>query len=150
MSFIGTLLKRQESHPNIQFIKTTDSGVIPTKTNDSDAGYDLYALKDYCIASRESKLIYTNIQVKFPKGYCAVVHGRSGLAARHSILAHTGIIDYGYEGEIGVILFNLSKENYKILKGDRIGQIVVSKIFPPPENCENTKRAKRGFGSSGK
>src|SRR5271156_6685874 len=104
MSFISKLLKRNEPHPEIQFIKTKDLAITPTKTNELDAGYDLHSLKDFCIKPGSSEVIYTGIQVIFPKGYCGVIHGRSGLAARHSILTHTGIIDYGYEGEIGVIL----------------------------------------------
>ena len=135
MSFISKLLKRNEPYPDIQFIKTKELAITPTKTNELDAGYDLHSLKDFCITPGSSKLIYTGIQVIFPKGYCGIIHGRSGLAGRHSILTHTGVIDYGYEGEIGVILFNLSKQNYTILKGDRIGQLVISKIFPPPETC---------------
>ena len=143
------MLKRQAPQADIQFIKLSEEAILPTKSHELDAGYDLHVVCDSILHPGTSKLIYTKIQVEFPKGYCGVIHGRSGLAARNSILAHSGVIDYGYQGEIGVVLFSLAKETHKILKGDRIAQLVITRILPPPTDCEPSKRGKRGFGSTG-
>ena len=80
------------------------------------------------------------------------VRGRSGLNSK-GILTHIGTVDYGYTGEIGVVLTNLGKEDFRITPGDRIAQLVVCPISKPEiiivDELEKTDRGDKGFGSSG-
>mgnify|MGYP000211889614 CR=1 FL=1 len=89
------------------------------------------------------------------KGFEIQVRPRSGLALKKGItvLNTPGTIDADYRGEIGVILINLSKENFIINSGDRIAQLVVSKHEQPiiklTDSLGDTKRGDKGFGSTG-
>ena len=154
MNFLHSFLKRkaEDTIEQVSFTSLNDLGKIPTKSHELDAGYDLYSIADCIIKPGRSELIHTSIRVEFPKGFCGIIFGRSGLAARHSILVHSGIIDYGYSGELGIVLFNLGETEYKILKGDRVAQLVITKIFPPVSGITASRtgeRADSGFGSSG-
>lgn len=81
------------------------------------------------------------------------VRGRSGNNSK-GILTHIGTVDYGYTGEIGVVLTNLGKDDFIIEPGDRIAQLVVCPILKPEivfvDGLEKTDRGEKGFGSSGK
>lgn len=126
-------------------------------TEDS-AGLDLHAFIDYTIILKplERKLIQTGLFMQLPKGYEAMVRPRSGLALKHgiSVLNTPGTIDADYRGEIGVILVNLSNENYKISPGDRIAQMVINQYthvnIDFTDSLTDTERGTGGFGHSGK
>ena len=64
------------------------------------------------------------------------------------------MIDYDYRGNVGVVLFNLAKEDYQVKRGDRVAQLVLEKIFTPPvvetESLDETERGAGGYGSTGK
>ena len=81
------------------------------------------------------------------------VRGRNGLASK-GVFAHLGTVDFGYTGEIKVILFNLSGADFVFEPGDRIAQVVVMKVKKPEieivESLDETARGDNGFGSSGK
>jgi dUTP pyrophosphatase len=157
-SFLHNKIKRSNESPEkvsedtIVFHKLSESAVIPTKRHASDAGYDLSSTIDLNLKSGSNHLFNTNIRVELPIGYCGTIYGRSGLALHNSITAHPGIIDQGYTGDLGVILFNLGKENYVIRKGDRIAQLVVVKVWQPLDldgQTQGETREKLGFGSTG-
>ena len=63
------------------------------------------------------------------------------------------MIDYDYRGNVGVVLFNLSKQDYHVNRGDRVAQLVLERIFTPPvvetDNLPSTERGAGGFGSTG-
>lgn len=101
-------------------------------------------------------LIPTGISLSIPSGYEAQVRSRSGLALKQglSVLNSPGTIDSDYRGEIGVILFNNSKETREIKEGDRIAQLVFAKVELPlfhleTEQLDQTDRGEGGFGSTG-
>ncbi|VAX31179.1 Deoxyuridine 5'-triphosphate nucleotidohydrolase [hydrothermal vent metagenome] len=79
---------------------------------------------------------------------------RSGLAVKHSLDCGAGVIDSGYRGEIKVLLFNHSDQDYAIKQGDRVAQLIVQKFekvdFIPVDSLEETARGGNGFGSTGK
>ena len=91
-----------------------------------------------------------------PEGYEAQVRPRSGLAAKHGItvLNAPGTIDADYRGEIGVILVNLSNDEFTIEPGERIAQLVIAQYtqvkWSPVDQLDETERGKGGFGSTGK
>ena len=95
----------------------------------------------------------TDIQIAIPNGCYGRIAPRSGLAYKHFIDVGAGVIDHDYRGNIGVLLFNFGMKDYHIAKNDRIGQIILERIFMPQvQECvhlDETNRNESGFGSSG-
>ena len=122
------------------------------------AGADLRAFTDKSITLKpfERRLIPTGIKIELPIGYEAQIRPRSGLAYKNgiSVLNSPGTIDSDYRGDVGVILINLSKENFVINNGDRIAQMVIAKheypVFIESTELNISERGDGGFGSTGK
>ena len=130
---------------------------LPKYQTELSAGMDLYANIDKPITLKplERTLVKTGLFISLPKGYEAQIRPRSGLAFKNGItvLNTPGTIDADYRGEIGVILVNLSSQDFTINDGDRIAQMVIAKheiaIWEKVENLDETNRGEGGFGSSG-
>ena len=130
---------------------------LPSYETTSSAGMDLKANLDKPIILKpmDRAIVKTGLFIALSNGYEAQVRPRSGLAAKNGItvLNAPGTIDADYRGEIGVILINLSAENFTINDGDRIAQLVIAKyehaIWNEVDILEETKRGKGGFGSTG-
>ena len=130
---------------------------VPNYETLLSAGMDLRAVLEasVTIASLDRVLIKTGLFMALPSGYEAQVRPRSGLAYKKGItvLNAPGTIDADYRGEIGVILVNLSKEDFTIENGDRIAQMVISKYervhFKEVTTLSETERGSGGFGSTG-
>ena len=130
---------------------------LPKYQTELSAGMDLYANIDKPITLKplERTLVKTGLFISLPKGYEAQIRPRSGLAFKNGItvLNTPGTIDADYRGEIGVILVNLSSQDFTINDGDRIAQMVIAKhetaIWEEVENLDETNRGEGGFGSSG-
>lgn len=122
------------------------------------AGVDISAavIKKVTIKPGKIELIPTGLQIALPNNYEAQIRPRSGLALKHGIgiLNSPGTIDADYRGEIGIILINLSKKPFVINRGDRIAQMIISKItraeFTVTSSLSKTKRNDGGFGHTGK
>lgn len=131
---------------------------LPAYATEGSAGMDIRAaVKDELIIEPgKVSLVPTNLSVEIPKGYEIQVRPRSGLAANHSvgILNSPGTIDSDYRGEIKIILMNFGDKPFTIHKGDRIAQLVVSKVYSAKiveaENLNSSKRGEGGFGHTGK
>ena len=108
------------------------------------------------LQSLERALIPTGLFIELPPGYEAQIRPRSGLAIKQGItcLNTPGTIDADYRGDIGVILVNLSNEDFEIVPGERIAQLVIAKHeraeWNLVETLESTDRGAGGFGSTGK
>jgi dUTP pyrophosphatase len=104
----------------------------------------------------ERILLPTGLFIELPEGYEAQIRPRSGLAIKQGItcLNSPGTVDADYRGEIMVILINLSQEAQMISHGDRVAQMVVSRVekikWSPAKKINSTKRDKGGFGHTGK
>lgn len=130
---------------------------LPHYETNSSAGMDLKANIETPITIKpmERCLVKTGLFMALPQGYEAQVRPRSGLALKKGItvLNAPGTIDADYRGEVGVILINLSNENFTINDGDRIAQMVIAKYeqanFQLVDVLDDTKRGKGGFGSTG-
>src|ERR671910_1058155 len=113
-------------------IKRLDEGLpLPSYAHPGDAGADLHTTVDVHLAPGERALVPTGVAIALPDGYVALVHPRSGLAARHglSIVNSPGTIDAGYRGEIKVLLINHDPVEPIVLnRGDRIAQLVVQRF----------------------
>jgi dUTP pyrophosphatase len=140
----------------IKFKKIHPDAKIPNYARHGDAAMDISSLEDYEIPPNESILVKTGFAMEIPLGYEAQIRPRSGLALKNKItvLNTPGTIDSGYRNEVGVILINHSKDFFKINKGDRIAQIVISKHETPEieevQELSDSQRGLGGFGSTGK
>jgi len=131
---------------------------LPKYQTALSAGMDLYANIEESIVlkSLERKLIPTGLFLELPEGFEAQVRPRSGLAIKNGItvLNSPGTIDADYRGEIGVILVNLSTDEFVINDGDRIAQMVIAKhetaIWDEAQQLTETDRGAGGFGSTSK
>ncbi|MCX3067358.1 MAG: dUTP diphosphatase [Cetobacterium sp.] len=136
-----------------------ENGVeLPKYMTEGAAGMDVKAniTESVTLKTLERKLIPTGIKMEIPYGYEVQVRPRSGLALKHGItLVNTpGTIDSDYRGEVGVILINLSNEEFIVNPGERIGQLVLQKVykmeFEKVDELSTTVRAEGGFGHTGK
>ena len=131
---------------------------LPAYATNGAAGMDLKADIPHPISLRplERQLIPTGIFIELPPGYEAQVRPRSGLALKHGItcLNSPGTVDSDYRGELKVILINLSNTEQLIQPGDRIAQMVVSRVekvdWHPVTELNETVRSDGGFGHTGK
>lgn len=143
---------------NINIKKLDESVQVPAYATEDSAGFDVRAILDepYVLKPLERHLFKTGFAMELPVGYEAQVRPRSGLALKHGItvLNTPGTIDSDYRGEVGVILINLSSEDFVINNGERIGQIVISKYergeLRVVDELSSTQRGEGGFGSTGK
>lgn len=131
---------------------------LPGYETSLSAGMDLRSNIDNPVVLKplERTLIKTGLFIELPAGYEAQIRPRSGLAFKHgiSVLNTPGTIDADYRGEIGIILVNLSNENFEIKDGERICQMIISKhetvSWEEVEVLNNTQRGAGGFGHTGK
>ncbi|CAH1725420.1 deoxyuridine 5'-triphosphate nucleotidohydrolase [Aphis gossypii] len=135
------------------FAKLTEHGFEPTKGSEHAAGYDLRSAYPYVVKAHGKELIKTDIQIKVPQGTYGRVAPRSGLAWKNFIDVGAGVIDSDYRGNVGVILYNHSDNDFTVNKGDRVAQLICEKIVYPEvvefETLDETDRGEGGFGSTG-
>ncbi|WP_182376039.1 dUTP diphosphatase [Nocardioides sp. WS12] len=129
---------------------------LPGYAHPGDAGADLLSTVDVTLAPGERALVPTGIAIALPDGFVALVHPRSGLAARHglSIVNTPGTVDAGYRGEIKVLLINHDLVDTIVLKrGDRIAQLVIQRFerarFQAVDALPDSVRGSGGYGSTG-
>ena len=131
---------------------------LPSYATDGSSGMDVRAAvrEDIIVPEGKVVLVPTDFSVEIPEGYEIQVRPRSGLAAVHSIgiLNSPGTIDSDYRGEVKIILMNFGDKDFIISRGERIAQLVVSKIYKAllkeSNNLESSKRGEGGFGHTGK
>lgn len=129
---------------------------LPKYQTALSAGMDLYANIDenFTLKPLERKLFPTGLYLELPEGFEAQVRPRSGLAIKNGItvLNSPGTVDADYRGEVGVILINLSSENFIIKDGDRIAQMVIAQhetaVWEETTDLQETERGSGGFGST--
>ena len=131
---------------------------LPNYETIASAGMDLRANLTEVITLKplERTIVKTGLFIELPIGYEAQVRPRSGLAAKKgvTVLNSPGTVDADYRGEIGVILVNLSNEEFVIENGERIAQMVIAKHeqinWQQVTALEESNRGAGGFGSTGK
>jgi dUTP pyrophosphatase len=142
---------------NIRIVnKSTNE--LPAYATAGAAGLDIRANLTESIVLKpfERRLIPTGLFLEIPDGYEVQVRPRSGLAFKHGItvLNSPGTIDADYRGEVGVLLINLSQEDFEITHGERVAQIVVAPYVQAnwiaSEALSETDRGAGGFSSTGK
>jgi len=129
---------------------------LPSYAHPGDAGADVCTTVDVRLDPGERALVPTGIGIALPEGFVALVHPRSGLAARCgvSIVNAPGTVDAGYRGEIKVMLINLDpREPVVLRRGDRIAQLVIQTVerarFVEVDDLPASVRGAGGHGSTG-
>ncbi len=130
---------------------------LPRYMTKESAGMDICAAveSELVLMPGQRALIPTGIAVELPEGFEAQIRPRSGLAIKYGIgmLNSPGTIDPDYRGEIKVILINLGEKPFKIKRGDRIAQMIISKIvrakIEDVQELNPTERGDKGFGHTG-
>ncbi len=131
---------------------------LPEYSTALSAGMDLRSFlnEDVLLKPLQRALIPTGLYIQLPEGYEAQIRPRSGLAIKHgiSVLNTPGTIDADYRGEIGVIIVNLSNDDFIIKSGERICQMIISRHekadWEKVEILDETVRGAGGFGHTGK
>lgn len=164
--------------PEIKLKKEFKDAIIPTYATEGSAGCDLYvhnfklyyetgnsSPEKFVPASQVEKismypdsrlLVGTGISLAIPRGFMMEIRPRSGNAIKQglTVLNSPGTIDSDYRGEIGIVLYNSSKDIVIINRGDKIAQGVIVKhkvaLFIEVEELDNTLRGRGGFGSTNK
>lgn len=128
---------------------------VPARELPGDAGLDLYARTEATLEPGERAMIPTGVSIALPDGFVALIHPRSGLAAKYgfTLVNSPGTIDAGYRGEISVIGLNTGTEPVTLKRGDRIAQLVVLQLpavdIVEVETLPGSIRSGGGFGSTG-
>ena len=141
---------------NIKIINKS-SHDLPNYETIASAGMDLRANIEESITLKplERTIVKTGLFIELPIGFEAQVRPRSGLAAKKgiSVLNAPGTVDADYRGEIGVILVNLSNEDFTIENGERVAQLIIAKHeraeWIEVQELSETSRGAGGFGSTG-
>lgn len=145
-----------ETDLDVQIVRLDPDLPLPSYAHPGDAGADLCSAVDVHLGPGERALVPTGVAVALPPGYVALVHPRSGLAARHglSIVNTPGTVDSGYRGEIKVLLVNHDRiEPITLHRGDRVAQLVVQRYervrYVEVDALPESVRGGQGYGSTG-
>ena len=145
----------KEKHMKLKGKLVNDKAILPCYAHPGDAGLDLFSVENRQIMPGESALIGTGIVIELPEHTEAQIRPRSGLALNHQVtlLNTPGTIDYGYRGEIKVIMINHGKKAFMVEEGMKIAQMVIKPVLTVDvarvDELSETKRGEGGFGSTG-
>ena len=133
--------------------RISETAKLPVRGSRLAAGYDLSSAYDLVVPARGKALVKTDLEMAIPEGCYGRVAPRSGLAWKNFIDTGAGVIDADYRGNVGVILFNHSEDDFQVKVGDRVAQLVLERIYTPEvkevDSLEDTARGEGGFGSTG-
>ncbi len=133
--------------------KVVPEAILPTRAHPGDAGLDLYAFEDGSLPPGGGLVARTGIAIALPENTVGLVADRSSMAKR-GVKTSGGVIDAGYRGEIHIIFRNITNEEVRFSRGERIAQILILPCLSPAvveaETLDDTVRGAKGFGSSGK
>ena len=151
---VGLRVDPDEDH--IYFELVHPDATVPSRAHPTDAGLDLFSVENVGIEPHGKAIVDTGIKMAMNDRAYARIASRSGMSARHSVEVGAGVIDSSYRNVIKVILYNHHFDHtYTVKKGDRIAQMIITKIEFPTicvvDNIGNeTSRGENGFGSSGR
>lgn len=137
----------------LQVKRISPDATIPVRGSKYSAGLDLSSAEDCVVPSRGKYVVRTDLMIAIPLGTYGRIAPRSGLAIKHFIDVGAGVIDSDYRGAVNVVLFNHSKKDFEIAKGDRIAQLILERFLLPTivetDSLDETVRGSDGFGSTG-
>ncbi len=124
LAFMWIYQKCAKPIDKVLFHKMSDLATIPTRGSPFSAGFDISSAYNYIVPAHGKELIKTQLKVTVPSNTYGRLAPRSGLAWKNFIDVGAGVIDKDYKGEVGVVLYNHSDIAFKVLKGDRIAQLI--------------------------
>ena len=139
----------------VQISKLRPGAIIPIYQKEGDAGFDLHACIDTLVPAAQAAVIPTGLAFAIPDGFEMQIRLRSGAALQTPLIIANapGTIDSGYRGEVGIIVRNLSTQDWLVKAGERIAQGLISPVyqalFVEQENLPPSERGDKGFGSTG-
>ena len=141
----------------LTIVKLRDDAILPAYQTAGAAGADLHACLDEAVVLRplERKVIPTGLAMSIPEGFEVQIRARSGMSIKHGITMVNGIgtIDADYRGELGILLINVSQEDFVIEPGMRVAQMVLARYekaeWDQVDELDTTERGAGGYGSSG-
>ena len=141
----------------LSIVKLRDDAILPVYQTAGAAGADLHACLDEAVVLRplERKVIPTGLAMSIPEGFEVQIRARSGMSIKHGITMVNGIgtIDADYRGELGILLINVSQEDFVIEPGMRVAQMVLARYekaeWDQVNELDTTERGTGGYGSSG-
>ena len=137
---------------SIQFNRYTEKAIVPLRATPGSAASDLFSAYKHTLFPLKPELVQVDLHMEIPKGFYGLVTGRSSLTLK-GITAHVGTIDSDFRGVVCIILTNLTRADYVIEYGDRVGQITILRYEDPKwveSSCLLETTRKGGFGSTGK
>lgn len=138
----------------VQIEKLNPNAKLPEYAHPTDAGADVFAVKETVIPAGETVLVGTGLKLAIPRGYEIQVRPRSGLSLKTDLrIANApGTIDSSYRGELGIIMWNTGSDEYTIEAGDKIAQLIIAPtpmmVFEEATISDSTDRGEGGFGST--
>ena len=147
----------------IQVLLRDERAIAPTRNKATDAGLDLYSMEDKFIELGSTAVVRTGVSVNIPSGMVGKIEDRSSLASK-GLRTGAGVIDTGYNGEVGIVIHNLTsqlasdpvlhRKGYQVRRGDKIAQLLNYNVETPSvevvSNVWESERGSGGFGSSGR
>ena len=138
----------------IGFKKLSSFAFLPTRGSPYSAGLDLKSPYEVIIPKHGKALLLTDLAVQLPQNCYGRIASRSGLAFNNFIEVAGGVVDQDYTGNVGVILYNHSDQDYTVRVGDKIAQLICEVIMYPSVveifKLQNTQRNVGGLGSTGR
>lgn len=139
----------------IAFKKLHANAQLPSRSTSGSAGLDLACIERVDIPPGRQAVLPTGLSVALPFGYYGRIAPRSGLAVKHGINVHAGVVDSDYRGEIKVALINHGDTLVEFRPGDRIAQLIIERcamaLAPAwADELDASERGEKGFGSSGR
>lgn len=139
---------------NVKIMREGDI-LLPSYKTKGSAGCDLVnAGEEFILHAHSREFVHTGVSIALPEGYEAQVRGRSGLNKNYGIAVPVGTVDSDYRGEIGVVVYNLSDEDYKVMHNERIAQLIIAKVeqaeWEEVSELDETERGDGGFGHTGR
>lgn len=135
--------------------KLTPDAKIPIYAADGSAGFDIYTTENTVVKPHATNLLSTGIAMEIPRGYEVQIRMRSGIALKTPLRMSNGIgtIDFGYTGEVKIMLENTSDKDFFVEAGTRIAQGIVNKLpeveLIEIEELSDSERGEGGFNSTG-
>ena len=126
-----SLWTRMQENDRLGIQKLRGDAKTPRRLTQGAAGYGLSSCECQTVLPWGKALFSTGIALGLPSGKYGRIAPRSRLAMKHSIAVGAGVIDLDYFGEVGVILFNHSNQEFRVAKGDRVAELVLEEIRTP-------------------
>jgi dUTP pyrophosphatase len=142
--------------PEIKFKKTDENAIMPIYAHSTDSGMDLYSISDIIIPANGFAVIPVGLDLAdLECNYELHFRTRSSMGFKNCLFCYPGLVDETWRGNMDPKIYNFSKEDYLVKKGDRVAQLVISRrtqgsIIEATEKNMNVERGLKGWGSSGK